>query len=138
ELVGDLLQVDRFALVDERGIARDDEKPAQLRQRGDDVLADAVGKIVLRRIVGHIGEGQYGDGWPVRQRQSRARWLAAFVRRGGASRCGGGRLAHIADEAKTLARDGTDQLLFLAAVADRLARRIDAAGPWCIPEDPAN
>ena len=36
--------------------------------------------------------------------------------------------SHVADEAKALARDGADQPLLLAAVADRLARGIDAAG----------
>src|SRR5262249_11657175 len=35
---------------------------------------------------------------------------------------------HGADEAQPLARDGADQLLVPAAVADRLARGVDAAG----------
>ena len=34
----------------------------------------------------------------------------------------------VADEAEALARDGADQLLLLAAVADRLSRGVDAAG----------
>ena len=34
---------------------------------------------------------------------------------------------HVADEAKTLARDGADHGLILAAVADRLARGVDPA-----------
>ena len=55
ELLGDLLQVDRLALVDERRVAGDDEEPAQLRQRGDDVLADAVGEILLLRLAAHVG-----------------------------------------------------------------------------------
>jgi hypothetical protein len=45
--------------------------------------------------------------------------------------------AHGADEAKALARDGADQLLLLAAVADRLARGVDAAGQRRIRHDPA-
>ncbi len=45
--------------------------------------------------------------------------------------------AHDADEAKALARDGADQLLVLAAVADRLARGVDAAGQRRIRHDPA-
>src|SRR5438105_587443 len=44
EFLGDLLQVNGFALVGERGVARDHEEPAQLGQRRDDVFADAVGK----------------------------------------------------------------------------------------------
>ena len=70
ELLGDLFHVDGLALVDERRVARDHEEPAQLRQRGDDVLADAVGEILLLRIAAHVGERQHGDGRPVGQRQS--------------------------------------------------------------------
>ncbi len=78
EFLGDLLQVHGLALVDERRIACDHEEPAQLGQCGDDVLADAVGEIVLLRIAGHVGEGQHGDGGPIRQRQRRARRLTAY------------------------------------------------------------
>ncbi len=65
ELLGDLLHMHRLALVDERRVARDHEEPAQLGQCGDDVFADAVGKILLLRIAAHVGEGQHGDGRPV-------------------------------------------------------------------------
>src|SRR4029077_4887505 len=41
EFLAHLLQGNGFSLVDERGVARDDEEPAQLAERGDDVLADA-------------------------------------------------------------------------------------------------
>ena len=71
EFFGDLLHMDGFALVDEGRVARDHEEPAQLGQRGDDVLADAVGEIVLLRIAAHVGEGKHGDGRPVGQRQGR-------------------------------------------------------------------
>jgi len=37
-------------------------------------------------------------------------------------------LLHLADEAKAPARNGANQPLLLAAVTDRLARRVDAAG----------
>ena len=84
ELLGDLLQVDGLALVDERRVARDHEEPAQLGQRGDDVLADAVGKILLLRIAAHVGEGKHGDGRPVGQRHRRARgsWIPSGARAG--------------------------------------------------------
>jgi hypothetical protein len=45
--------------------------------------------------------------------------------------------AHGADEAEALARDGADQLLDLAAVADRLSRGVDAAGQGRLRHDPA-
>ena len=137
KFVGNLLQVDRLSLVDERGITRDDEEPAKLRQRGDDVLADAVGEIILRWIVGHVGERQHGDGRPVRQRQSRARRLAAIIRRIGMSRRTTLWPSHVADKAEAFASDGADQFLLVAAVADRLARGVDAAGQSRIRHDPA-
>ena len=46
ELPGRLADVDGAALVDEAGIAGDDAQPGQLRQRGDDVLDQAVGEEV--------------------------------------------------------------------------------------------
>ena len=140
ELVGDLLHVDGLALVDKRRVARDHEEPAQLGQRRDDVLADAVGEILLLRIAAHVGEGKHGDGGPVGQRQRRARLLVDVVRRraGRRRRLGAVLLrAHRADEAKALARDGADQPLVFAAVADRLARGIDAAAQGRIRNDPA-
>ena len=69
EFLGDLLHMDGFALVDERRIARDHEEPAQLAERRDDVLADAVCKIVLRRIGTHIEERKHRDDGPLGQRQ---------------------------------------------------------------------
>ena len=53
EFFADLLQMDGFALVGERGVAGDHIEPAQLRQRGDDVLADAFGKIFLLGLAAH-------------------------------------------------------------------------------------
>src|SRR5262249_12821420 len=44
---------------------------------------------------------------------------------------------HGSDETEALARDGADQLLLLAAVAERLARGVDAAGQRRIRHDPA-
>src|SRR5262252_10927768 len=65
KLRGDLLHVDGLALVDERRVARDHEEPAQLGQCSGDVLADAVGEILLLRIVAHIDEGKHSDRGPV-------------------------------------------------------------------------
>ena len=48
-----------------------------------------------------------------------------------------GQRLHIADESDALARDGSDQPLLLAAVADRPARSVDTAGKRRIRHDPA-
>src|SRR5712675_1587312 len=76
---------------------------------------------------------------PVGRRQGRAR-LVGFVRR----RIGGGQgdgavrpHLHVADETESLAGDGADQLLVVAAVAERLAGGVDAAGQGGIRHDPA-
>ena len=101
------------------------------RQRGNDVLADAVGEILLLRISAHVDEGEHGNGGTVGKWQSRARQLVDFIRlwTGGMCRFGIVWLrAHGADKAEALARDGAYQLLVLAAVADRRSRGIDAAG----------
>ena len=127
------------------GVARDHQEPAQLGQRGDDVLADAVGEILLLRIAAHVDEGQHGDGRPVGQRQGRARLVLAVIRRriGGAGRRhvrwpDAVRLgAHGADETQALAWDGADQALAFAAVADRVACRVDAAGQRRVRHDAA-
>ena len=44
---------------------------------------------------------------------------------------------HLADKAKTFPRDGADDGLIPAAVADRLARRVDPAGQGRFRNDPA-
>ena len=131
ELLGELLHVDGFALVDERRVARDYEEPAQLGQRGDDVFADAVGEILLLRIAAHVDEGKHGDSGTVGQRQGRTRLLVDFIRRLSGGRCRFRSVwlhAHGADEAEALAREGADQFLVPAAVADRFSRGVDAAG----------
>src|ERR1700710_1595647 len=46
-------------------------------------------------------------------------------------------LADVADKAKSLAGDGPDQALFPAAVADRLAHRIDMTGQRRLGDDTA-
>ncbi len=55
------LHVDGLALVRERGVARDYEEPAQLRQPGDDVLGNAVREIFLLGIAADIVERQDRD-----------------------------------------------------------------------------
>ena len=72
ELLADLLGVDALALEGEGRVAGDDEAALDARKLGREVLGDAVGEIVLRRIAGEIGEGQHDD--------RKMRGLAGFAR----------------------------------------------------------
>ena len=56
-----LPQIDCLALVGKAGVARDHHQPGDLRQVGDDVLADTVGKILLFRVARPVLEREYGD-----------------------------------------------------------------------------
>ena len=130
EFLGDLLHVNGLAFVGERRVPRDHVEPAQLRQRGGDVLAHAVGEIFLFGVAAHVDEREHGDGGPVGQRQGWPQRLLGVVRRRsrGDSRFDAGCCrSHIADEPHPLSCDGADQLLILAAVADRLPCSVDAA-----------
>src|SRR5262249_51060228 len=71
ELSGDLPDVDSLSLVDEGGISRDDEQPAQARQGGDDFLDDAVREILLLWIAAHVLKGQNRNRGLARRRQGR-------------------------------------------------------------------
>src|SRR6185503_15137362 len=82
EFVRDVLHKDRPALVDEGRVPRDHEEPAQLRQRGNDVLADPVGEIFLLGIAAHVGERKNGDRRTLGQRGRREPALSErFCRR---------------------------------------------------------
>ena len=61
ELARRVLDVDLLALETERRVARDDRQRRNLRQIGDDVLADPVAEIFLLRISAHILERQHAD-----------------------------------------------------------------------------
>src|SRR5262249_15058147 len=61
EIPSDLLHFDRLALVDEGGVARDDEQARHLREVGDQVFGHAVAEIFLLGIAADVGEGQHGD-----------------------------------------------------------------------------
>ena len=88
ELLADLLVMDGFALVDERGIPRDHIEPAQLRQRGDDVLADAFRKIFLLGLAGDIGKRQHRDRRAIERRELPAAAVRRWARASGAHRGG--------------------------------------------------
>ena len=47
KLLGDLAGIDRATFVDERGVARDHCERLEATERGDQVLNDAVGKVVF-------------------------------------------------------------------------------------------
>jgi hypothetical protein len=61
QVAPDLLHFGRPALVDEGGVARDDEQARDLREIGDQVLGQAIAEILLLDIATHVREGQHGD-----------------------------------------------------------------------------
>ena len=70
EFATDLFHVDWLALVGKTRVAGDDAQLGQLRKIGNDVLADAVGKILLLGVSAHVVEGEDCDGRPVSRRQA--------------------------------------------------------------------
>jgi hypothetical protein len=126
--------VDSLAFVDEGRVSCDHEEPAQLRKRSDDILGNAVGKILLLRIATHVREGKHGDCRPIGSRGQR---LADLIRR---QRVGIGPFdvgrAGLTDKAQTLTRYGADQLLLVAAITDRFPRGIDTTCKSRVRHDP--
>src|SRR6516165_797197 len=72
QLASDLLYVLRTSLVDEAGVARDDEQPADAGEPGDDVLDDAVAEIFLLPVGAHVVEWENRDRRLVGQCERRA------------------------------------------------------------------
>jgi hypothetical protein len=62
QLPRDLWHVDVLALEREGGIARGDPQRGDLGEVGDDVLGDAIGKILLLGIAAHVGEREHANG----------------------------------------------------------------------------
>jgi hypothetical protein len=78
QLTADMLHVDGSALVGESRIPRDDEKPSDTREAGNDVVDHAIAEIFLLWVAAHVLKRQHGDGWFVGERQSsRLRWPRA-------------------------------------------------------------
>jgi hypothetical protein len=71
EFAADLLHVHRPALVGEARISRDHKEPAQARERRDDLLDHAIGKILLFGIAAHVHEGKNCNRGLVGQSESR-------------------------------------------------------------------
>jgi hypothetical protein len=59
KLASYLRNINRLALIGERGVASDDKKPTDARQCGDDILGNTIGEIFLLYIAAEIGKGQY-------------------------------------------------------------------------------
>ncbi len=126
----DLFHMDGFVFVHEGRVACDHEEPAQLGQRGDYVLTDAVGEIFLLYVAAHVYEGEHGDCGAIGQRQGRPRLFANFVRLRTYRVCRVGAIwldADGPDEAKTFARYGADEFLIFTAIANCLPGGVDAA-----------
>ena len=70
KLLGDLLRVDRLALVNERRVSRDNEQLAETRQLSENILGDAVGEEFLLGLAAHVDERQDGDRWLVANRRT--------------------------------------------------------------------
>ena len=70
EFAPDLLHIDRVPLVGKGAVARDDEEPSDLGQRGDDLLHRAVGEILLLWVAADVLERQHRDRGLVGQWQS--------------------------------------------------------------------
>src|SRR4029077_18632533 len=59
ELAADLLNIDRFVLVSERGIERNHQGTLDAGEIGGQILCDTIGKIFLLRFIAEIGKGQH-------------------------------------------------------------------------------
>ena len=57
-----VLDLDRPVLVRERRISRDHGEATDLREIGDDIVRDAIGEVLLLRVVAHVRERQHDDG----------------------------------------------------------------------------
>src|SRR5207249_570280 len=101
---------------------------------------DAFGKIFLLRLAGEIGKRQHGDRGAIERRELLMRQRAGETGRGGrigARQPAAAQRLHVADETKTLSRNGADHGLILAAVADRPARGVDPARQGGFGDDAA-
>src|SRR5262245_52538940 len=65
KLASDLAYVDRLSLVLQGGVVGDDEEIGEPRQLRNDILGNAVGKIVLSLVAARVVQGQHGDRRPV-------------------------------------------------------------------------
>lgn len=112
-----------------RRTARNDEQPAQPREFRDQLVRQPLRDRRVCPGTADKAKRQHRDGWP-RHRVGR---LARY-----SLRCRCDVVAHNLyrrDEAKALAVKGPDELLALAVVAERLARRLDAAAQGGVADD---
>jgi len=99
------------------------------------VFHHAVGEILLLRVAAHVLKRQHGDGGPVGEQESGFRLFRWSI----ADRlaCGPLRFPNCTDETEALARQCLDQALFLAGIADRSSRGIQARRKRPIGHDTA-
>jgi signal transduction histidine kinase len=58
-LLGKMLRIDGALPISEARISGDDIEPAEAPERSDDIFADAIGKIFLLRVAGHVLKRQH-------------------------------------------------------------------------------
>ena len=71
QLTADLLGIDGLVAVGEGGVARNHQHVRDTREIGRHVLGDAVGKILLLRVVAEVCKGQDDDRQPRRGSERR-------------------------------------------------------------------
>jgi hypothetical protein len=115
------------------GAAGDDEERAHTRQRRGQLVVQALHHVLVARGIADEAEGQDDEARPVLRRFERTGRRNAFA-------CARGRIfrvlrrrwlvavhLYVGDDAKAAAMDGADAVLRRPVIADRLARRLDAA-----------
>src|SRR6476661_1325893 len=84
KLPRDLFHIEHFAFVGKGGVPSDHRERRNLREVGDDVLANAVAEILLLRIAAHVHERQHAN----RKLARRSRWNGlASIRRQASCSC---------------------------------------------------
>src|SRR4029077_1723648 len=79
QLLCDALRVHFLAFVDKAGGPRDHSQAADMRQGRNDVVRQAVNKILLLRIAAHVDERQHGNRRLVARRRASGWRLVHFV-----------------------------------------------------------
>src|SRR4029077_16995090 len=129
----DPLHIDHLALVGKGRAPGDYEQPAYARKSGDDLFYHSVGKVLLFGVFADVGKWKHRDRRLLRQRR------AHRIRLGGQfpGKTPPPRFPDVSNKSEPFPRQGSDQTLVLAVIADCPPRRIDARGHGRIRDDPS-